>query len=370
MKRYVLLAAGLAASITLLSSCSPFYVMRAAYEQSRILWRRQPIETAISSSDISADERRKLQLVLDARTFAKEMGLTPRKSFTRFSRVDRDVLVWVLVASRADSFSLRTWWFPVVGSVPYKGYFDRSDAEDAGRSLSGQGYEVSIRGAEAFSTLGWFNDPVLSTTLRHPDARIANTVIHEITHATVWIGSQVDFNESLANFVGTEGAAEFFAAEAAKCAGRAECGAGAAQNLASAQHEVGAEYKLAGVITRLYAALDELYRSNVTTEEKLSRRGKIFEELAGPARSEFPSLKVLQVLNNAEIIQFKLYMTGFEDFSALYECRGRAWGPMIEDMRAVSKEIKHHGGDAFALLKDKIAECRSGRTLPPNPAAG
>jgi len=144
-----------------LSGCSPFYVIRAAYEEGKILMNRKEIAEAIAAPDTSPDERNKLELVLEAREFAIGMGLTPGESFTKFTHVDRDTLAWVVLGSKPDSFTLYTWWFPIVGRVPYKGFFEKASADAAAAALERRGYESWVRGTEAISTLGWFNDPVL-----------------------------------------------------------------------------------------------------------------------------------------------------------------------------------------------------------------
>ena len=106
-----------------LSGCSPTYVIRAAYEESKILINREDIPDVIADPATSLDEQAKLLKVVAAREFAKNLGLNPQDSFTTYSRVDRDILAWVVVGSKPDAFALHTWWFPIVGSVPYKGFF-------------------------------------------------------------------------------------------------------------------------------------------------------------------------------------------------------------------------------------------------------
>ena len=162
-----------------ISGCSPFYVMRAAYEQSKIFCSERSIDKVLKDPSTTEEVRDKLSRVLEARTFAtSNIHLTPGDSYTSYAVVDRNVLSWVVMGSRPDSFSFATWWFPIVGSVPYKGFFEQEDAEAEGKILTEQGYEIWIRGASAFSTLGWFDDPVLSTLLQRNEVEIVNTIIH------------------------------------------------------------------------------------------------------------------------------------------------------------------------------------------------
>ncbi|HEV2129460.1 MAG TPA: aminopeptidase, partial [Longimicrobiaceae bacterium] len=193
------------------SACSPLYVLRAGYEQARILSRRQPITRMVEDPRTDEQTREKLRLVLEARDYAaRDLGLDAGNSYTTYSWVDSDTLALVLSAARKDEFRAHTWWFPIVGRVPYKGFFDFSAARQARDDFIARGFDAYVRPASAFSTLGWFNDPLLSTTLRQDSLDLANTVIHELTHNTFYAPGQAVFNESFANFVGARGAAWIF----------------------------------------------------------------------------------------------------------------------------------------------------------------
>ena len=165
----------------------------------------------IADDETDAATRAKLQLVLAARSFAHDsVGLRTRESFTMYSKLRRDTLVLVLSGAYRDRLQRYTWWFPVVGRVPYKGYFDFEAAQHARERMASDGFDTSLRPASAFSTLGFFNDPILSTTLAGDSLELANTVIHELTHNTFYAPGQAVFNESFANFVGSRGAAWLF----------------------------------------------------------------------------------------------------------------------------------------------------------------
>nr|MCU0636911.1 aminopeptidase [Gemmatimonadaceae bacterium] len=190
------------------------YVARAGYEEAKILSRRRPIAAVIADSATAPELRGKLQLVQGARGFAIErLGLTAGKSFTQFAQLDRDTLVLVVSAAHRDRLALKTWWFPVVGRFPYKGFFDFDKARRTARELGQQGFDVRLGPASAFSTLGWFDDPLVSTTARLDSVSLANTVIHEITHSTFFAKGKVSFNETFATFVGGRGAIAYFEAQ-------------------------------------------------------------------------------------------------------------------------------------------------------------
>jgi predicted aminopeptidase len=197
-----------ALALGLLPGC---YLTEAAWEQARILSVREPIEEIARRGPMSAPVRAKLGLVLEARGFAaRDLELRAGESFTSYSQLDRDTLILVVSAAHADQLRAHTWWFPIVGRVPYKGYFDFAAARREARRLADAGLDVYLRPADAYSTLGWFNDPLLSTTLARDSMELVKTVVHELTHNTFYAAGSAGFNESFASFVGSRGAAAFF----------------------------------------------------------------------------------------------------------------------------------------------------------------
>jgi predicted aminopeptidase len=207
-------AAALVAGLALLAvTPTGCFLSRAGYEEARILTRRQSIARLVERGGVDATTRDKLRLVLEARAFAVDsLGLPARRSFTRYTDLGRDTLVLVLSAAHRDRLEPYSWWFPIVGRVPYKGYFDFEAAREAADGLRARGFDVYLRPSSAFSTLGWFDDPVLSTTLREDSVDLANTVVHELTHNAFYASGQAVFNESFASFVGARGSERLFRA--------------------------------------------------------------------------------------------------------------------------------------------------------------
>ena len=145
--------------------------------------------------------------VADIRRFAmEELGLKASKNYTRYVELDRDYLAAVVSACKADSFTRHEWHFPIVGAVPYKGFFDPDDAKKEAEKRKAEGLDVWIRGVDAFSTLGWFKDPLYSYMKDYTNYQLADLIIHELLHATVFVKGMAQFNEQLAEFVGTRGA--------------------------------------------------------------------------------------------------------------------------------------------------------------------
>jgi predicted aminopeptidase len=343
---------------SLLGGCSPVYVFQAAYNQSKILLGRRQIEKVIADPKTDPGDRQKLEVVLQARAFGTTIGLNTGKSFTSYTDIGKDTLAWVVVASRRDSFSLYTWWFPIVGTVPYKGFFSEEDAKSQASQLEGVGYEASVRGTEAFSTLGWFNDPVLSTTLKNPPVRIANTVLHESVHATVWIPGNVAFNESLANFVGGQAAIEFFRSQQKECRGEGKNCTEADDRVSAAERELAFQLEFGDTVASLVEALEKLYGSeSLSSEEKIARREGVFQEQVRPFRTQYPKATALQRVNNAEIIQYKLYLTNLRLFEKLYTQSKGSWSLFFEKIRGVQRSVEgDESRDPFDVLKKIVGE--------------
>src|SRR5574341_48388 len=162
MKKNTLVRLCVVAVSAAIAGCSPFYVMRAAYEEGKILWRREPISDYLQKSDVNQDTQEKLRTVLAVRDYARDvLKLNVGGSYSSYSYVDRPDLTYIVVAAPKTELRPYTWWFLIVGIVPYKGYFSKADAQEEIERLKAQGYDTNIRPSAAFSTLGWFDDPLL-----------------------------------------------------------------------------------------------------------------------------------------------------------------------------------------------------------------
>jgi predicted aminopeptidase len=266
--------------------------------------------------------------VADIRRFAmEELGLKESKNYTGYVEIDRDYLAAVVSACAGDSFTRHEWWFPVVGSVPYKGFFDPEDARREAARLKKGGFDVWVRGVDAFSTLGWFKDPLYSYMKEYPVHRLADLIIHELLHATVFIKGHVQFNEQLAEFVGTEGARLYVAGRFGEDSPEYRAiGAEAADSAAFQVH-----------IQALIAELEALYAdTDIDGEAKLAEKARIIkasqEQFAAEYDRRFTSenyrgFSSLPV-NNAYLDLFRLYHGEDNFFAGIYEknCESSAAG--------------------------------------------
>jgi len=330
---------GLTAVLTaaMLSACSPLYVMRAAYEEGKILWRREPIANFIERPDVASDTQEKLRLVLATRDYARDqLKFNVGGSYASYSYVDRPDLTYVVLAAPKTELRPYTWWFLIVGSVPYKGYFSKKDAEAEIERLKAAGYDTALRTSAAFSTLGWFDDPLLSHLLKYDKVLLSEIVLHELFHNTLYIKGAGAFNESSANFVGHRAAIDFF---------RDRFGEGSPEH----QRALGLweeEQEFGAFIGEVARELNDLYGRDIASDDKLRLREEVF------ARSKAEWLRRIadrpmhrfrgfgqQPLNNAVLMHYIVYLKDLDMFESLYQACGRNLRRTIDVMReAVTKK--------------------------------
>lgn len=348
-------AAGLTVAVVLFLALTPTgcYLSRAGWEEARILAGRKDISRLVADPATDDATRRKLQLVLAARAFARDsVGLDVGESFTTYSRLHRDTLVLVLSAAYRDRLAPHTWWFPIVGRVPYKGFFDFGAAQAAARELQAEGLDTYLRPSAAFSTLGWFNDPLLSTTLRYDSLDLANTVIHEVTHNTFYAPGQAVFNESFATFVGAHGAEWFFRMR----------GDSARARIAARDWED--DKTLGRFWTALWRELDSAYRAHPDSRDaRLAARDTIYArarrvlvDSVGPQlrRVDPRALSHVQ-LDNAALLARRIYLTGLDAFERVYDAERRDLRRAITRVIALAKRRPE---DPYAELRSWVERVR------------
>ncbi len=311
------------------------YISRAAYEEARILSRRQPIDrllvdsgrsrsrsvTTMDTPDVDGPTLDKLRLVSQARAFAMDsLGLDAGESFTQYSRLDRDTLVLVLSAAYRDRLERKTWWFPVVGTFPYKGFFDFDEAKRTGERLTKEGFDVTLGPSSAFSTLGWFNDPLVSTTVKADSVTLVNTVIHELLHNTFFAKGRVSFNESFATFVGGRGAEAFFRARGDSVLWR------------RAQDDWQDDLLLGAFWERVSHEIDSAFTAlpDSARDARIAARDSIYAaarirlvDSVGPQLRGYPDGWASRVtLNNAVLLSRRVYAEDLAGFDAVFAAEG------------------------------------------------
>jgi predicted aminopeptidase len=315
---------GIVGGAALLTVATPMgrYLLRAAWEEGRILRAREPIARLVTDTTLDVATRDKLRLVLEARAFANDsLHLPAEDAFTQYTALEGDTLVLVLSGARKDWLAAKTWWFPVVGRVPYKGFFALEDAQRAERALAAEGLDTYLRPASAFSTLGWFNDPLLSTTLRSDSVDLVNTVIHELTHNRYYAKDAATFNESFANFVGARGAERFFLSRGDSVR--------AARSVARWEDD----RLLAAYWADLFRSLDTLFRAHAGDSlrpRRLAIRDSVYDvarrtlvdSIAPRLRTIAPAYAERVRLDNAALMSRRIYLTDLEDFERTFVAQG------------------------------------------------
>lgn len=178
--------------------------------QLKIIREAKPVAAFVADPDFPDSLKSKLKLIQQARQFAIDsLGLNDTPNYTTLYDQKGNELMWVVIACEPFRLVEKRWDFPVIGSVPYKGFFDKDKALNEREALEKAGWDVSIRNPGGWSTLGWFTDPILSGMLRRSDGDLASLIIHEMVHATMYVKDSSDFNENLASFIGDRGAELF-----------------------------------------------------------------------------------------------------------------------------------------------------------------
>lgn len=351
------LALGAGLSFT---ACSPLYVIKAGIAEAKILAGRRPLAEVIL--DPATDERTRgmLTLAMEARTFAQEeLRLDVGDSYTSFTQLDSDTLALVLSAAYPDRLVSRTWWFPIVGHVPYRGFFSEDDALEEQAKLDAEGFDTLLRPTAAFSTLGWFADPILSSLLRSDDVELIETLIHEMSHAHLFVSGRVRFNESFATFVGRAGAVEFFCGREGGGRDTVKC------ERARARWRDAQRYSR--FLDGLIADLQTVYADTTAARErKLERREAVYaahrERFEIDVAPTFESLRfgafMQRPLNNAVLLGQMRYYHRIADFAALLDAHGSVAAAVAALVAGVDEV-----DDPFDLLP-------SGSPLPSAPESG
>ena len=192
--------------IATLTGCSSIqYYGQLISGQIRILNNRQPIRQLLKQPDTPEKLKQRLKLVLDIRTFAKnDLFLPAKDQYLSFVELNRPFAVYNVFATPEFSFSPKTWCYPIIGCAVYRGYFSKKDAFNYADQLQAKGYDVYIGGVVAYSTLGWFDDPILSTFINLSDTKMAALIFHELSHHLLYVPDDTTFNESFATTVERE----------------------------------------------------------------------------------------------------------------------------------------------------------------------
>jgi predicted aminopeptidase len=298
------------------SGCTTIgYYKQAVQGHLQLMRARQPVEQVIKDQSTSPELREKLQTLLDARVFAVEaLGLPENDSYSTFVETGKSAITWNVVATEEFSLNPKTWCFPVAGCVSYRGYFDRADADAYANELKAENLDVTIGGATAYSTLGWFEDPILDTMLRGRDYQFVGILFHELAHQQLYVKDDSDFNEAFATFVEQEGARQWL-----EYRGQSDRITEYEDNLTRAEGFV-------SLLRSTRQQLVDLYRQELDEDSMRQQKAAVFSSM----RDEYEQLKISwngysgydgwfkREINNARLIAVSTYRRFVPAFMAMY----------------------------------------------------
>ncbi len=336
--------------VSFMSSC---YLINQGANLLKYNLSARDLEQVYKDPSTSKKVKERIELVFEIRKFAIEhIGLKQNKTYTKYVQLnDRNYLVNVVVGSKKDKLEAYQWSFPFFGSFPYKGFYNYSEAKAEEKRLKELGYDTYIRSAGAFSTLGWFDDPIYSYMLNYSTEYLANLIIHEMTHATVFIKDNVQFNEEMASFVGDNGAVEF---------------------LKFKYGEKSNEYKnsfyskednrtFSRYINEFHDSMDKMYKDpKLSLDEKMSEKRRIINEYKYDKFKDFQKkLKIKtsyswfpkQKLNNAVIMGFITYEQDASLYTKVFEKLGK---DLPKTIRFYKELEKRSGNNPKQFLKDYL----------------
>ncbi|MEC7241183.1 MAG: aminopeptidase [Myxococcota bacterium] len=327
------------------STFNACYVARSTWFQAELLLAREAIDDVRASGVLTEDQIRKLDLIADVKAFGEELGLSATANYDRIAW-EWDRTIWNLSACAPLSFDSKTWWFPVVGTVPYLGFFRRQDANKWLDRLSEEGLDVYLRTAGAYSTLGYFEDPILPGMLEWENDALANTVLHEMVHATVWIRGSVAFNESLASFVGNEASKDYLIAKHGP----------EADEVRESEERRADRRAWRSLQQELFGDLNSVYANpTLSPADKRLMKEHLFNTLVNRVEripfhhpERFVDAATNGTWNNARLMQFKAYNSYQQEFGALLQSVD---GNYVQFLGKVN-EIVSGASDPFEALLD------------------
>lgn len=341
----------IAMSLTIwLSACAnlPYYA-QAVDGHFQVIHRAQPISKVIANPDTDPKLKHSLAKVVQLREFAsRELKLPDNLSYTSYADLERPFVVWNVFAAPELSVKLKEWCFVQVGCVNYRGFFSQESAERYAAELKREGYDVHVGGIRAYSTLGWFSDPVLNTFIGYSEMDLARLIFHELAHQVMYVSDDTVFNESFATAVEHEGIKRWFS----------RTGNAPVQMALTARQE--REKLFTGLILKHRKELQKLFESDLSDTEKRARKARIFDEL----RQEFSLLKAeknglnsydtwfAQPLNNALLATVSIYTQLLPAFQNILQQQDQDLERFFETVTKISKLPKEERN----LILQKAAE--------------
>jgi predicted aminopeptidase len=308
------------------------YLSKLGWHQSSIAFHGVPVQEVLDNKELGHEAKEKIHFIQEVKRYGEEkLGLTKTRSYSKYFEVKGPVL-HVITASEKDGLQLYRWDFPITGKVTYKSFFTREDILKEKRLLEAKGYDTFVQQAGAYSTLGWLKDPIFSSMLQWDEATLANLILHEMTHSTIYFKGQTDLNEQIATFVGNQGAIDFLTEKYGK----------GSKEVIEAIHCQEDDFVFSRWIDQACQQLSDFYAKEISRDEKLKGRERLFHHLKEDFRETMVSFKTESYknfekvdINNAVLLAYRRYIHRLETFQALYEQFGGNIRKVVEYFRAI-----------------------------------
>jgi predicted aminopeptidase len=309
------------------------YYWQASSGHLALLGRKQAVADMLQQDDLSPQLRQQLVQVVAIRDYAaSELALPVAGNYQHLVQLDSNYVTWNVVAAPPLSMELERWCFWVAGCVSYRGYFDQHAAQEYAAALQADGYDTSVGGVTAYSTLGWFNDPLLSSFLRYDDMRLAALLFHELAHQVVYVKNDTSFNESFASAVEELAVAQWLHAQ------------GREEDLSLWKARSAWDETFIAWLLQHRDALDELYQSNIGDAQKLAQK----QALIAAMQVEYPEFRqrnggdhrydrwMQQPINNARLLSIGSYTDWLAGFKHLFQAMGCDWPAFYQAVESLA----------------------------------
>ena len=328
-------------SFSLTGCGNVIYLSKLGWHQSFIIYHSVPIQEVLENEGVGGQAKEKIRFVQEVKRYGEEkLGLAKTKNYSKYFEV-QGPLLHVITAAEKDCLRLYHWNFPITGKVTYKSFFTKEAVQEERRFLETKGYDTFVQQAGAYSTLGWLKDPIFSSMLQWNEAALANLILHEMTHATIYFKGQTDFNEQIATFVGNQGSIDFL---------KEKYGSGS-QEVELAIHYQEDDLFFSQWIDQACQQLSHFYSREISKDEKLRGREEFFQRLKEDFREKLASFKTEGYkhfekveINNAVLLAYRRYIHRLEKLQALYGQLGRETRGVVEYFKDIQ-----NSGDKIAL---------------------
>ena len=322
----------------LLAGCETLsYYNHVAAGQLKLLWGRESIDTVIASDKTSPELKRQLQTVQSLRAFAiKQLQLPDNKSYLSYQDTGRPYVVWNVFAAPELAVNPKQWCFPIAGCVSYKGFFSEAEAQQYSQQLQQQGYEVYVAGVPAYSSLGWFDDPVLNTFVYWPDWRLAALLFHELAHQQLYLKGDTTFSESFARAVEIEAVTQWLNQQ------------GKIELTKSYLKHIAMRDEFSDGLLLLRNKLQQVYQGAGDEEYKRQQKQRLIQQYQNQIYPEFENRWhnvqyrpwVMSDLNNAKLVTISSYYQWQPAFQQLLKQQQGDWRQFYNAAAAMAKQPK------------------------------